>query len=515
MRVKVVFDNNNALQFNSIEQFESTVAAAVAEGRDGEALAAPPEENEPPVTTSDLVTSTTEPVLLFNMASNERITTAVMDTTTLTPAVMMVSGDGEKGPSTEKAEQPLVFSLLASSKKTENSTSSNSTATTTATAAAVLADNSNLTSTVSTTDEITKEVGAVNGIVNEMTSALGKTAPAAAATTTAKSFTSSSGGNALEARNLADKPQLTAFTNELGPISVNNGTAGNAIKLENVANFLSNFFNVLGLTGKTATTTVGVDSRGTPVEEDDGGAVGAVLPLSPTTPAQQLPPVPNSVMLVEDDSHLLPALVFASTGDQVEIITAQPPSQAQAHYINGNHFEGPKKVVHSGSGKAQELVVGASMTSGQVSHHTPHYKGHVETMKSLRDLPFSSSNLSKNVPLDKGSSPKGHTFSNGWRAIPNLKHKQRPPIDRPLFFANSKKVVEESGPSRTESLASPSSTTVQTSSATPSTTTTTTTTTTSTTTAKPEVTSDASNNHNLGTSQQPTDISKGKWEFCF
>lgn len=453
--------NNNSLLY-SIKQFETAV---VVEGREGE-------EEVQSVTSNDLVTSTTEPVMSNTVISNENaLVVSIPPTTTLTPFLVK-----ENEPLSEK-EQSLVFSLLANLTEERNIASS---------PVASMANNSKSATTIATT----KEVSLVNGIEDDMTSALAK---APSPTPIFKSFITSS-GSTLEGRHLADKPLLTAFTNELDPINgINNGTTSNAnTKLENVANFLSNFFNVLGLTGKTVPG--GIDYQGT--------AVDGPSPAVATPSGAQLPPVPNSVMLVEDDSQLVPSLVFSSSGDQVEIITAQPPAQAY-----NKHFEVPFRQFN----KPNELVVGASMQSGQINLLSQGaHRGHVETMKSVRDLPHSSSNLSKNVPLERhlqgsNSGPKfasGPQFSNGWRAIPIMKHKQRPQIDRPIYVENKR--IEESSSSKTEPSSLPSPTTVQM-------TTTTTSTTTTSTTAKPDaVTTDASNNHNLGTTHQSTDINKGK-----
>ena len=199
--------------------------------------------------------------------------------------------------------------------------------------------------------------------------------------------------NNLEARNLSDDPKLEDFSNQLAKaenVEQNNATE-NSMKLENVAHILNSIFNVLGLTGKTAN-----EQRKQTVSQQS---------------------VPQSMVLVQDDGHSLPSMVASSSGAQVEIITAQPPKLNTA------------KTGHS------ERVIGASMQSHQVASILP--KAHMtETVKSMRDLPQGAINYpNMNVPLDKA---KMHTFSNGWRAIPNLKPniKPRPPQFVPAVRPN-------------------------------------------------------------------------------
>lgn len=208
----------------------------------------------------------------------------------------------------------------------------------------------------------------------------------------------------LEARNLADDPQLEEYNtklsgkvnNERDSDSTRNGTS-NSMKLENVAHFLSNFLNVLGFASKA-----NVDHR---------------KPSQVEKFRDPLPKPPHSVLLVQNDHNAVPSMIRSATGENVEIITAFPPAQL-------NHPDEPKS--HS------ELVVGASMQSGQLGLGPA---AQVETMKSMRNVPQGQGNfLSKNVPMEPPNvHPKMQTFANGWRAIKPLRPRpaHQAPIERP------------------------------------------------------------------------------------
>lgn len=219
----------------------------------------------------------------------------------------------------------------------------------------------------------------------------------------------SKSSNSLEARNLSDEPKMQANLRaeskpktEAKRLDSSNSDLG-AIKLENVAHFFNNIFSALGLSAKN-----GIEhGRVQPVREHmqtSAGLIesGAMLPLEQASPLMSL-----------------------ISSDSIERVTALPLSIASENAYFQSSATPSTNSLQSVSPIRTAVVPRHSADSSELVPNLPS-----EERKSMRELPSDGSSLSKNLALEK-SNLKLHTFSNGWRAIPNLKHKTNKPVSHP------------------------------------------------------------------------------------